>query len=80
MLIKRKNKPEKDIHELGYMSAQVVSDHVITPTEGALEYVENSGIGQAAPVKKKTRMVRNAITGIKAYMPKKKKTSNNKTK
>lgn len=44
----------------------------IDNTEDYLNKLEDSSIGQVKPVKKKTRMVRNVISGLKGIMPKKK--------
>ena len=74
MIIKRKNYSYSDINprSIQYYPAQVIND-TVGYTEEALDLVDQSNIGQAPPVKKKTRMVRNVISGIKAYMPKRKK-------
>ena len=62
MVIKRKKKKVS-----GEELRDVLSDHVLEPTTDVLNKVEESKVGQVAPVKKKTRMVRNFITGVKAY-------------
>ena len=62
MVIKRKKKKVS-----GEELRDVLSDHVLEPTTDVLNKVEVSKVGQVAPVKKKTRMVRNFITGVKAY-------------
>ena len=74
MIIKRKNYSYSDIDLRGvqYYPAQVIND-TVGYTEDAIDFVDQSKIGQAPPVKKKTRMVKNVISGIKAYMPKRKK-------
>jgi hypothetical protein len=56
----------------GYMGDQ--ADYMVGKLDGTLDLVDQSKIGQVQPVKRKTRMVRNAITGLKAYvLPKKRK-------
>ena len=74
MIIKRKNYSysDVDLREVQYYPTQVIND-TVGYTEDALDLVDQSNIGQAPPVKKKTRMVKNVISGIKAYMPKRKK-------
>ena len=74
MIIKRKNYSysDVDLREVQYYPAQIIND-TVGYTEGAIDLVDQSKIGQAPPVKKKTRMVKNVISGIKAYMPKRKK-------
>ena len=62
MVIKRKKKKVS-----GEELRDVLSDHVLEPTTDVLNKVEESKVGQVAPVKKKTRMVRKFITGVKAY-------------
>ena len=50
------------------------ADYMVGKLDGTLDLVDQSKIGQVQPVKRKTRMVRNAITGLKAYvLPKKRK-------
>jgi hypothetical protein len=74
MIIKRKNYSYSEVNPIGstYHPAQIIND-TVGYTEGAIDLVDQSKIGQAPPVKKKTRMVKNVISGIKAYMPKRKK-------
>jgi hypothetical protein len=80
MLIKRKHYsyPE-NLNGASYSPAQVTgyvgnqADYMVGKLNGTLDLVDQSKIGQVQPVKRKTRMVRNAITGLKAYvLPKKK--------
>lgn len=55
------------------------ANYLVGTTEGALDYVDNTTIGQVPPVRKKTRSVRNVISGIRAYLlPRKKKHNKNK--
>ena len=50
------------------------ANYLVGTTEGALDYVDNTTIGQVPQVRRKTGMVRNAISGIRAYLlPRKKK-------
>lgn len=79
MLIKRKHYsyPE-NLNGTSYFPAQVTgyvgnqADYMVGKLDGTLDLVDQSKIGQVQPVKRKTRMVRNAITGLKAYvLPKK---------
>ena len=81
MLIKRKHYsyPE-NLNGATYIPAQVTgyvgdqADYMVGKLDNTLDLVDQSKIGQVQPVKKKTRMVRNAITGLKAYvLPKKRK-------
>lgn len=81
MLIKRKHYsyPE-NLNGASYIPAQVTgymgnqADYMVGKLDGTLDLVDQSKIGQVQPVKRKTRMVRNAITGLKAYvLPKKRK-------
>ena len=81
MLIKRKHYsyPE-NLNGATYIPAQVTgyvgdqADYMVGKLDNTLDLVDQSKIGQVQPVKKKTRMVRNAITGLKAYvLPKKSK-------
>ena len=74
MIIKRKNYSYSEVNPKGstYHPTQIIND-TVGYTEGAIDLVDQSKIGQAPPVKKKTRMVKNVISGIKAYMPKRKK-------
>ena len=79
MLIKRKHYsyPE-NLNGTSYIPAQVTgymgnqADYMVGKLDNTLDLVDQSKIGQVQPVKKKTRMIRNAITGLKAYvLPKK---------
>jgi len=82
MIIKRKSYSysETVIDGVKYIPSQV-SDTLhdtIGYTEEALGQVDRSTIGQTPTVKKKTRMVRNVISGIKGFVPKKKKNKKSK--
>jgi hypothetical protein len=49
------------------------TNNIMGVTEGTIGKIEDTKIGQTKPIKKKTRLVRNALSGIKAYLPKKKR-------
>ena len=79
MKIKRKGFSgygEVTINRVTYVPAQVVNDTIDT-AENVVGYIDQMPIGQTAPVKKKTRMVKNAISGIKGFIPKRKKDKRN---
>ena len=70
MLIIRKQYSENILGNT-YYPAQIVNNtlhNTIGYTEDALDVVGQSKIGQVPPVRKKTRMVRNVISGIKGYV------------
>jgi hypothetical protein len=43
--------------------------------EGVVSKIDQTAIGQTIPVKKKTRTVKNVISGLKGIVPKRKKKS-----
>ena len=78
MIVKRKNfsgTGEVIINGVKYVPAQVTDTlhDTIGYTEDALGQIDKSAIGQTTPVKKKTRMAKNVISGIKGFMPRRKK-------
>jgi hypothetical protein len=48
--------------------------------EGVVSKIDQTAIGQTIPVKKKTRMVKNVISGLKGIVPKHKKKSDKNVK
>lgn len=78
MLIKRKvfNGYSETIKEgVRYVPAQVSDTlhNTIDYTEGTIDKLDKSAIGKTPPVQKKTRMVKNIVSGIKGFMPRNKK-------
>ena len=74
MIIKRR----KNFSGYGvkYVPAQVMNDTLhdtMDTAEDVVSKVDQTAIGQTIPVKKKTRMVKNVISGLKGIMPARKK-------
>jgi len=76
MLILR-NKKDLDLSSTTQALSNTL-EGTVSGAENALDYVDQSKIGKTSTVKKKTRMAKNMITGIKAYMIKKKPVSKKK--
>ena len=83
MIIKRKGFSgygEVTINGVKYVPAQVMTDSLndaVDSAEDAMSYVDQTAIGQTSPVKKKTRMVKNVISGLKGFLPRKKNKKSN---
>lgn len=81
MIIKRKGFSgygEVTINGVRYVPAQVMTDTLhdtMNTAENVVSKVDQTAIGQTMPVKKKTRMVKNVISGLKGIVPKRKKKS-----
>jgi hypothetical protein len=79
MIIKRKGFSgygEVTINGVRYVPAQVMTDTLhdtMNTAENVVSKVDQTAIGQTMPVKKKTRMVKNVISGLKGFMPARKK-------
>jgi hypothetical protein len=78
MIIKRKGFSgygEVTINGVRYIPAQVgdTLHDTMDTAENVVSKVDQTAIGQTIPVKKKTRMVKNVISGLKGFMPAKKK-------
>ena len=84
MIIKRKGFSgygEVTINGVKYVPAQVMTNTIhdtIDTAEGVVSKVDQTAIGQATPVKKKTRMVKNVISGLKGFVPSRKKNKKSK--
>ena len=81
MIIKRKGFSgygEVTINGVRYVPAQVgdTLHDTMDSAEGVVSRIDQTAIGQAPPVKKKTRMAKNVISGLKGIVPKRKKKSN----
>jgi hypothetical protein len=82
MIIKRKGFSgygEVTINGVKYVPAQVGDTlrDTMDSAEGVVSKVDQTAIGQTTPVKKKTRMVKNVISGIKGFLPRKKNKKSN---
>ena len=80
MIIKRKGFSgygEVTINGVMYVPAQVGDPlhDTMDSAEDVVSKIDQTAIGQTIPVKKKTRMVKNVISGLKGIMPKRKKKS-----
>ena len=80
MIIKRKGfsgNGEVIINGVKYIPAQVGNTlhDTMDTAEDVVSKVDQTAIGQTIPVKKKTRMVKNVISGLKGIVPKRKKKS-----
>ena len=78
MIIKRKGFSgygEVTINGVKYIPAQVgdTLHDTMNTAENVVSKVDQTAIGQTIPVKKKTRMVKNVISGLKGFMPARKK-------
>lgn len=80
MIIKRKGFSgygEVTINGVRYIPAQVgdTLHDTMDTAEDVVSKIDQTAIGQAMPVKKKTRMAKNVISGLKGIVPKRKKKS-----
>jgi hypothetical protein len=80
MIIKRRKNfsgySEITINGVTYVPAQVMNDKLhdtMDTAEDVVSRVDQTAIGQTVPVKKKTRMVKNVISGLKGFVPSRKK-------
>jgi hypothetical protein len=86
MIIKRKGFSgygEVTINGVRYVPAQVMTDTLhdtMDTAEGVVSKIDQTAIGQTMPVKKKTRMAKNVISGLKGFIPKRKKKSDKNVK
>ena len=84
MIIKRKGFSgygEITINGVTYIPAQVMNDTLhdtMDTAEGVVSKIDQTAIGQTIPVKKKTRMVKNVISGLKGFVPSRKKNKKSK--
>lgn len=85
MIIKRRKNfsgyGEVTINGVKYVPAQVTDklDDTMSTAENVVSKLDQTTIGQAPPVKKKTRMVKNVISGLKGFLPGRKKKSDKKS-
>ena len=76
MIIKRRKNfsgyGEVTINGVKYVPAQVgdTLHDTMDTAEGMVSKIDQTAIGQTMPVKKKTRMAKNVISGLKGFMPK----------
>ena len=80
MIIKRKGFSgygEVTLNGVRYIPAQVgdTLHDTMDTAEDVVSKIDQTAIGQAMPVKKKTRMAKNVISGLKGIVPKRKKKS-----
>jgi len=81
MIIKRRKNfsgyGEITINGVRYVPAQVgdTLHDTMNTAEDVVSKIDQTAIGQTIPVKKKTRMVKNVISGLKGIVPKRKKKS-----
>jgi hypothetical protein len=80
MIIKRKGFSgygEITINGVKYVPAQVgdTLHDTMDSAEDVVSKIDQTAIGQTIPVKKKTRMAKNVISGLKGFVPKRKKKS-----
>ena len=85
MIIKRRKNfsgyGEVTINGVTYVPAQVMNDKLhdtMDSAEDIVGRVDQTTIGQTIPVKKKTRMVKNVISGLKGFVPSRKKNKKSK--
>lgn len=83
MIIKRKGFSgygEVTINGVRYIPAQVgdTLHDTMDTAEGVVSKIDQTAIGQTIPVKKKTRMARSIISGVKGFMPRRKKNKKSK--
>ena len=83
MIIKRKGfsgNGEVIINGVKYIPAQVgdTLHDTMNTAENVVSKVDQTAIGQTMPVKKKTRMVKNVISGLKGFVPSRKKNKKSK--
>ena len=79
MIIKRKGFSGYGVK---YVPAQVgdTLHDTMDSAEGVVSKIDQTAIGQTIPVKKKTRMAKNVISGLKGIVPKRKKKSDKNVK
>lgn len=76
MIIKRRKNfsgyGEVIINGVRYVPAQVgdTLHDTMDTAEGVVSKIDQTAIGQAMPIKKKTRMAKNVISGLKGFTPK----------
>jgi len=80
MIIKRKGFSgygEIVIDGVKYIPAQVgdTLHGTMDTAEGVVSKIDQTAIGQTMPVKKKTRMAKNVISGLKGFIPSRKKSN-----
>ena len=84
MIIKRRKNfsgyGEVTINGVRYVPAQVgdTLHDTMDSAEGVVSRIDQTAIGQTIPVKKKTRMVKNVISGLKGFVPSRKKNKKSK--
>jgi hypothetical protein len=83
MIIKRKGFSgygEVTINGVRYIPAQVgdTLHDTMDTAEGVVSKIDQTAIGQTMPVKKKTRMAKNVISGLKGFIPSRKKNKKSK--
>ena len=84
MIIKRRKNfsgyGEVTINGVRYVPAQVgdTLHDTMDSAEGVVSKIDQTAIGQTIPVKKKTRMVKNVISGLKGFVPSRKKNKKSK--
>ena len=83
MIIRRKGFSgygEVTINGVKYVPAQVgdTLHDTMDSAEGVVSRIDQTAIGQTIPVKKKTRMVKNIISGLKGFVPSRKKNKKSK--
>ena len=84
MIIKRRKNfsgyGEVTINGVRYVPAQVgdTLHDTMDTAEGVVSKIDQTAIGQTIPVKKKTRMVKNVISGLKGFVPSRKKNKKSK--
>ena len=84
MIIKRRKNfsgyGEVTINGVKYIPAQVgdTLHDTMDSAEDVVSKIDQTAIGQTIPVKKKTRMAKNVISGLKGFVPKRKKKSDKK--
>ena len=84
MIIKRRKNfsgyGEVTINGVRYVPAQVgdTLHDTMDTAEGVVSKIDQTAIGQTMPVKKKTRVVKNVISGLKGFIPPRKKNKKSK--
>lgn len=84
MIIKRKGFSgygEVTINGVKYVPAQVMTNTLhdtMDTAEGVVSKIDQTAIGQTMPVKKKTRMAKNVISGLKGFVPSRKRNKKSK--
>ena len=84
MIIKRRKNfsghGEVTINGVKYIPAQVgdTLHDTMDTAEGVVSKIDQTAIGQTIPVKKKTRVARSIISGVKGFIPRRKKNKKSK--